>query len=86
MTAKPSERTADCTAMVLISCLGKNLALVEVYKAVFAIVDGYDIRLLRPDKMWKEETKRFFLMKSDMMVQVTKRNTLSSMAEIVHDI
>jgi hypothetical protein len=54
------------------SCIGKNLALVELYKAIFLIVDRYDIKLLDPVNMRKEKLK-LFLYKTDMMVMISKR-------------
>lgn len=53
-------------------CIGKNLAHVELYKAVCDLVRKYDFKVTNPDNMWREEQK-LFLYKTNFMVTISKR-------------
>lgn len=45
--------------------------MVELYKAIFLLVNGYEIASVNLETMWKEELK-LFLYKTDVMVTVTR--------------
>ncbi|KAA8895566.1 cytochrome P450 [Sphaerosporella brunnea] len=54
------------------SCLGKNLALAELYKLVPQIYRAFDVRLVDPTKEWKEQGS-FFWKHSEIEVLLVKR-------------
>ncbi|KAI9661138.1 MAG: hypothetical protein M1821_009465 [Bathelium mastoideum] len=58
-------------------CIGKNIASVELYKAILMLVRDFEIKPVNPSKLWREESMRF-LLKSDMMVTISKRTKSDS--------
>jgi len=54
------------------SCIGRNIALVELYKVIFQLFRNFEITQANPDRLWVEEAK-LFLYKTDMMVTLKKR-------------
>ncbi|CAK7215970.1 hypothetical protein SBRCBS47491_002672 [Sporothrix bragantina] len=52
-------------------CIGRNLALVELYKVVYILAQRYDIVPRDPSNLYTEELK-LFLNKTDMMVKMTR--------------
>lgn len=53
-------------------CIGKNLALLEVYKVVSTLVSRYDLELAYPNRDWKIHNK-FFLVQEGIEVKISMR-------------
>ena len=54
-------------------CIGKNLALLEVYKVVSTLVSRYDLELAYPNRDWKIYNK-FFLVQEGIEVKISMRD------------
>ncbi|KAJ5683485.1 cytochrome protein [Penicillium macrosclerotiorum] len=53
-------------------CIGKNLALLEVYKVLATLVSRYDMKLAQPDKNWATHNS-FFVRQEDIKVKISRR-------------
>lgn len=69
---KMTETVGLCFGYGRFGCLGKPIAMMELNKGIFEIVQRYDMQLVDLAQPFKETCVGFFL-HSDMMVRVTKR-------------
>ncbi|GES64133.1 putative benzoate 4-monooxygenase cytochrome P450 [Aspergillus terreus] len=53
-------------------CLGKNFALVQIYKVLATLVSRYDIELASPDREWSTYNS-FFIRQSGLYVRMSRR-------------
>lgn len=53
-------------------CIGRSLALLEVYKVVATLISRYDIELTYPDREWKTHNS-FFLRQEGIEVKLARR-------------
>jgi cytochrome P450 len=54
-------------------CLGRNIALIEVHKAIFELLRHFDLALSNPAEPWKTHNSLGLWEIKDMWVDVTKR-------------
>lgn len=69
---KMTETVGLCFGYGRFGCLGKPVAMMELNKGIFEIVQRYDMQLVDLAQPFTETCVGFFL-HSDMMVRVTKR-------------
>ncbi|OJJ60268.1 hypothetical protein ASPSYDRAFT_57695 [Aspergillus sydowii CBS 593.65] len=55
------------------ACLGKQVALIEVSKAVAEIFLRYDIVLIDPSRPWQSVNRNGLFLQSDLMVRISER-------------
>ncbi|KAF9887541.1 hypothetical protein FE257_010119 [Aspergillus nanangensis] len=53
-------------------CIGKNLALIEIYKVIATLVSRYEVKLVYPDRDWKTHNS-FFVRQSGLEVKLSRR-------------
>jgi len=58
------------------SCIGKNVSLLDIYKAIPLLFMKYDIQLVDPTKDWKIQNS-WFVRQSNVEVQIKLRNVKS---------
>lgn len=54
------------------SCVGKNLALVEMYRYVAQFFRNFDAELVRPERPWQTKTQ-WFAFQRDFPIRITRR-------------
>ncbi|KAF2828344.1 pisatin demethylase [Ophiobolus disseminans] len=55
-------------------CLGKNIAMLEIYKCIFELFKNFDFAPTNPTEPWKTNSTQGLFKITDMMVNVTKRS------------
>ena len=53
------------------SCLGRHIAILEIYKLIATLFSRYEMKLAQPDREWTL-SNQFFIQQSSMDIDITR--------------